>query len=213
MNNNIYVHSTHAQTTPAQQWFDLYNWLLPLIKQWVWNAGVPLWQGQQQDIAEDIALEAVARTFSYHQLSQCGKVPSITMLKPFSRTVAHNYFHDRRRKDHRVTRMLSPYMANESSSYDPGQIAIEHLVLQSTIRAAALTIAKLPPRQKAAVLKDLANACSSEENAGILEQALAEHGIQLSSYQGPPSNDPAERKREAVLRYVAYQRLKKMLGC
>jgi DNA-directed RNA polymerase specialized sigma24 family protein len=210
MNNDIRY--TPSQALHTQQWLELYTWLLPLAKRWVWNANVPLWQGQQQDIAEDIVQEAVARTFTYHQLGRTGKVPSITMLKPFSRKVAHNYFYDRRRKDSRVVRLSDLQPTSGDVLYDPGHIAIEHLVLRSTIHMVVRLIVTLPPRQKEVVLKDLASAASPEGNAGMLEQALAEHDIQLFYYRGQLSSDLAERKRDAALRYVAYKRLKKALG-
>jgi DNA-directed RNA polymerase specialized sigma24 family protein len=205
MNDDIY--STQPPAYQAQQWFDLYIWLLPFTRRWVWNANVPLWQGQQQDIAQ----EAIARTFNYYQLAHVGQAPPITMLKPFSKTVAHNYFRDRRRKDYRVTHLASLQTTYEDFSYDPGQLATENLVFLSTIHAVVQSIIKLPPRQKEAVLKNLACSSLPEERAGMLEQALAEQGIDLSNYQSLPPGNPTERKREAALRYVAYKRLKKEL--
>lgn len=214
MTDEIGCSLSQATTCNDQQWSELYIWLLPLALGWVWNADVPLWQGQQQDIAEEIAQEAVLRTFHYHQRAEKGEVRPIATLKPFSRTIAHNYFRDLRRKDRRVTRLSSPSLqgtttTKSGSLVDPSQIAIEHLILQSVLITAARAIPKLPPRQRQALLKDLAGAAVFDEHPEVLEQALAENGIQLCDYYKRSSCSPVERKQDAALRYLAYKRLKK----
>ena len=67
----------------GQTWYDLYNWLLPLVEMWVRDSRVSSWYGQHREIAEDIAHEAY-RTFRYQQRADRGEMPPIGSLKALS---------------------------------------------------------------------------------------------------------------------------------
>jgi DNA-directed RNA polymerase specialized sigma24 family protein len=191
----------------GQTWYDLYTWLLPVVEIWVRDAGVISWSGQQREVAEDVALEAVMRTFRYSQRSRDGEMPPIGSLKALCRVIARNYFRDWRKKDWCLVR---PDAVSNGSSLgneivDPSQLALDHLLMDALIVSIARALAKFPQGQKAALLTDLANLSDLSEGDGPssrLEQALAAVGLRLSDY------DPHERGRYAALRSIAYKRLK-----
>jgi DNA-directed RNA polymerase specialized sigma24 family protein len=210
------THIDEPERVDEQTWYDLYLWLLPLVELWVRDAQVSSWYGQQKEIAEDIAHEAVMRAFKYHQRAQDGELPAIGSLKALSRVIARNYFRDWRKKDWCLVR---PDVANgEHGRYegingmgevvDAAQIALDQLIMDSIIVTIAQVVARFPQGQKVALLTDLANMSALEEGPTRLEQAFATVGIRLSDYRRPRLEDPAARSRDAALRSIAYKRLK-----
>ncbi len=206
----------------GQTWYDLYTWLLPVVEMWVRDAGVASWRGQQHEVAEDIAHEAVTRTFSYEQRASRGEMPPIGSLRALARVIALNYLRDCRKKDRCLIR---PEQESEAgsiimmllySSEDAAQIALDRLLLDSIIVAVARAVATFPRAQKAALLTDLANITA--ETAGEdqcsptrLEQALSEQGLCLKNYRRTHFDTPTERTRYASLRSIAYKRLKQAM--
>jgi DNA-directed RNA polymerase specialized sigma24 family protein len=196
-----------------QVWYDLYIWLLPLVEKWVYYANVSSWHGQQKEISEDIAQEAVMRTFHYSQRASRGEVRGIESLKSLGRTIAQNHFRDRRKKD---WCLLHPTENDAKGSIhplaiekiDPALLALEHLMLASTVITAARILAKFPPRQRSAILTDLANSSDFEASPTLLEQALHAEGIRLRDYHRPLPEEPAERSKHAVHLCIAYKRLR-----
>jgi hypothetical protein len=207
---------TVSQPIDEQTWFDLYSWLLPIVEKWVYCANVATWHGQQRETAEDIVQEAVARTFRYSQRAQRGEVPTIASLKSLTRTIAQNYFRDKRKKD---WCLLSPppyETAWETSKaslsrerLDPSEIAVDQLILNATITDAARLMVKFPRRQRDVLLTDLANIADFGEQPSPLEQALFEEGIQLRDYCHPLPSEPLARNRHAALLCIAYKRLRR----
>ncbi len=197
-----------------QVWYDLYTWLLPIVEIWVRDAHVAAWTGQQHEMAEDIAHEAIIRTFQYNQRSQRGEMPPIGSLKALCRVIARNYFRDWRKKDWCLVhpeRSASGGYDLQMLVYDavdPSQIAIDHLLLDALIVPVAQVLAKFPQGQKVALLTDLANVSDFDGPPSLLEKALSDVGLHLSDYKKPRSDDPSERGRYAALRCIAYKRLK-----
>ena len=201
----------------GQTWYDLYNWLLPLVEMWVRDSRVSSWYGQHREITEEIAHEAVMRTFRYQQRADRGEMPPIGSLKALSRVIARNYFRDWRKKDWCLVRSsqdegdANPFEANllAREVADAAQIALDHLMLDSILTTVAQVVATFPQGQKAALLTDLANMSDLDgAEPTRLEQALSNVGVQLSDYRRPRSSDPAARGRDAALRSIAYKRLK-----
>lgn len=208
------VNFAEPQLGDGQAWYELYNWLLPLVEMWVRDSGVSSWHGQYKEIAEDVAHEAVVRTFRYSQRARLGEMPAIGSLKALSRVIARNYFRDWRKKDWCLVRptLQSPYAydcsALASDVIDASQVALDHLMLDSIIVMVAEVVAKFPRGQRVALLTDLANMSDLDGEPSLLEQALLSVGLHLSDYKRPRSDDPLERSRYAALRSIAYKRLK-----
>ena len=51
-------------------WVTLYLLLLPLAKRWVYAAHIYSWAGQENDVAWDIVLVTIQRTYEY-KLTEC----------------------------------------------------------------------------------------------------------------------------------------------
>ncbi len=204
----------HADSSELhdQQWEDLYRWLFPLVRKWVWNARISSWCGQQQEITEDITAETLLRTFQQYQLSHKGETSPIYSLKALSKTIAYHYFQDRIRKDKRLIQLSSSRCAlfiGKAATSNVEQVACEHLIETELLIASARTIAHIPPRQRLAMLIDLAQRATFDESTTTLEQALAAQGIQLREYRDLSSCSPDEHAQYASLRSLAYKRLKK----
>jgi len=71
-----------------QIWNDLYTWLLSLVEKWVAYAHVTCWYGQQKEVSEDIAQEAILRVLRYRQRARRGEVQPIVSLKSLSKVIA-----------------------------------------------------------------------------------------------------------------------------
>ncbi len=204
------------QRIDEQTWYDLYAWLLPIAEGWVYCADVATWQGQQREIAEDIAQEAVARTFQYSQRAERGEVPIIASLKSLTRTIAQNYFRDRRKKDWCLLPPPTYEVSWEGCEMHPGrenlspsEIAVDQLILDATITDAARLLVKFPRRQRDVLLTDLANLADFGDQPSLLEQALFAEGIQLRDYRHPLPSEPLARNRYAALLCIAYKRLRR----
>ncbi|GCE04333.1 RNA polymerase sigma factor [Dictyobacter aurantiacus] len=215
--------STHQGSSydmaDGQVWYDLYNWLLPLVEMWVRDSRVSSWYGQHREIAEDIAHEAVVRTFRYQQRAARGEMSPIGSLKALSRVIARNYFRDWRKKDWCLVRptlnendqQALDVTAGPHEIVDASQIALDRLMLDSIIVSVARIVAGFPLGQKVALLTDLANMSDLDGEPSLLEQALRDVGLQLSEYRRPRSEDPIIRGRDAALRSIAYKRLKQQV--
>lgn len=204
-------------------WHDLYTWLFPRVEKWVRNASVNAWYGQQREVSEDITQEAVLRTFRYCQRAVHGEVRPIDSLKSLGKTIAQNYFRDRRKKDWNLVRpaqesentegfleVSSPLERSAPSQVvDPSQVAVDRVMLTTVISMAARILVKFPPGQRAALLTDLANITDFGEYPTLLEQALAEAGVELKAYQHPLPTEPGEKNRHAALLSIAYKRLRR----
>jgi hypothetical protein len=199
-----------------QAWYDLYFWLLPLVEMWVRTARVSAWSGQYEEVAQDITLEAITRTFRYYQRSHSGSLPPIGSLHALCKVIARNHFRDVRKKDWYLVRPTQD--GNEASLHDlfspangvdAAEIALDHLVLDAVMTMVASVVVKFPLGQRTALLADLARISDLDGENTCLEQALHDVGVKLSDYRRPPSTDPVARGRDAALRSIAYKRLKR----
>ena len=203
-----------ASIYDEQTWNDLFTWLLPVVEKWVMYADVSCWRGQQKEVAEDIAQEALLRTFKYTQRASQGEVQPVVSLKSLCKVIAQNYFRDRRRKDQVLVR---PFQNEESDQLsfasqnmvDPAEIALDHLIFCTTIVMAAQVVAHFPLQQRTALLTDLANISDFNAPPTLLEQSLSLEGIRLRDYHRPLPTEPAQRGLFAALLCIAYKRLRK----
>jgi DNA-directed RNA polymerase specialized sigma24 family protein len=210
------AHDDKCEVVDEQAWYDLYTWLLPLVEMWVRDSQVSSWYGQHKEIAEDIAHEAVMRTFRYYQRSHRGEMPPIGSLKALGRVIARNYFRDWRKKDWclvRPTLSDTQYYTYDRTNIgydvvDASQIALDRLMLDAIIVTVAQIVVQFPHGQKVALLTDLANMSDPEGEPTFLAQAFSDVGVQLSDYRRPRPDDASVRGRDAALRSIAYKRLK-----
>jgi DNA-directed RNA polymerase specialized sigma24 family protein len=197
-----------------QVWNDLYTWLLSLVEKWVAYANVTCWCGQQKEVSEDIAQEAILRVLRYRQRARRGEVQPSVSLKSFSKVIAQNYFRDRRRHDQYLVRPSqntddAEIYVTARDLVDPSEIALDQLLNRSVIVAAARVVANFPDQQRVALLTDLANTSDFTDPPTLLEQALSAEGIQLRDYSGLLPGEPSTRSLHAANLCMAYKRLRK----
>ncbi len=197
-----------------QIWNDLFTWLLPVVEKWVLYADVSCWRGQQKEVSEDIAQEALLRTFKYTQRASRGEVEPVVSLKSLSKVIAQNYFRDRRRKDQLLVRPFQNEDTDQLSFaahdvVDPAEIALDHLIFCTVIVMAAQVVAQFPQQQRTALLTDLANISDFDAPPTLLEQSLSSEGIHLRDYHRPLPTEPGQRGLFAAHLCIAYKRLRK----
>lgn len=192
-------------------WAALYQLLGPLARCWAYRAGVPVWKGQEYDVAEDIVQVAMVKIFQYIVDSQQNDTP-IVSLEHLSIVITKRCFLDMRRRELRLLHFSHDETApNEqpllTRLVDPSQEAEEKIYEEWLLAASAKTIATFSRKLRAAILADIANRSYFDEQPTTLQQAFLAAGVRLQDYQRAPSPDSTERSRQSALRCLAYKRL------
>src|SRR6266566_859044 len=142
-------------------WNPLYLLLLSLVKNWVYNANVPVWSGQETDVAWDIVLSAIRKTFEYALNAQQNGI-TIASLERLSIVIARNQFQDIRRKDYRLMHVDGDAGSStvQALTYyaevDLSELILERLYEAWLFSEVAKEIAMFPLKMRQAVLVDLA---------------------------------------------------------
>lgn len=193
-------------------WDELNNWLKPHILTWLHQYNLPLWLGQEQDIANDILQETFIRTLKYAKQAAITGSRPIESLESFCKTVARNCIRDLWRKEHRfvpLTTLSESLENNALPSNDPSELALVHLTSRDTLVILAHLIIDFPPGQRHAILVDLAQHSDFDEESWSLHTIFLELGVNLHEYKLAFPFDALERSRHAALLSIAYKRLKK----
>jgi DNA-directed RNA polymerase specialized sigma24 family protein len=193
------------------RWEALYHLLRPLTRSWVYHAGVPVWQGQEQDIVEDIVQTSLEKIFTYTRNIQARGIP-IGSLQRLSIVITRRCFFDLRRKELRLRHFSydiesSTEQLSLDLLVDPAQEAEEKIYEEWLLAASAQAIAAFSLKLRLAILADLANRSCFDAEPSALQQAFLAADIHLQDYQCPSSPDPAERSRQSALRCMAYKRI------
>lgn len=191
---------------------DLYPWLRS--RSVGLASGVSFLRGQEHDAQEDFVQESIVRAYEY-ALRLDYKDHPIKSLKHFTVTTMRNYCEDIRRRDRRLVRFAQLQSSfNEFTDryghVDPSEIAIENVFRETLFLLIAPEIANFPPKQRHALLVDLANNTYFDEQPTPLQKAFQKAGIDLQDYQEPIPDDPIERGRFASNLNHAYDRVKNL---
>lgn len=205
-----------AETTMFDQvddvhWQEYYPRLLSIAKRFVYAYHIPCWNGQEEDIAEDVAQETMVRMFKRNNQSQQGTAVPIHSWKAMATTVARNYVLDLRRHDHRVVRISESSVMQAESCIDelesPAERAIQQLFHEWVFLQIANEINRLPRKQRCAILIDLANRMTFDSQPTPLQIAFLRAGISLQEHQQLLSENSRERTRHSALLSLAYKRI------
>ncbi|HZU67442.1 MAG TPA: hypothetical protein VFA09_09190 [Ktedonobacteraceae bacterium] len=216
---NSFYHSSQSVTieqTGDGTWGLLYSKLFPIVNYWVYNAHLNSWYGQESDVAWDIVLFAVGRTFEYALKAQYGGI-AIISLERLSMRIARNHFLDRLRKEGRLTRFdqddcLAGGQIKLDNLVDPAELAFDTMYTSWLFTKIAHVVAGFPAATRNALLIDLASRMSFEDGQPTaLQQAFLDVGIRLQDYQGLLPNDPVAKSRHASLLSLAYKRLAQVI--
>lgn len=190
-------------------WHDIYNTLRPIAKHIVYRYRASAWRGQENDIAEDIIQETVRKLFEYEQKVQRGESVPIHSLVPMMRVIAHNYSKDMLRHNNRVIRIDANHteMPPLHEEINVEECGTENAYNEMLFRELARAIASFPPKQQHALLIDIAAHMSFEQQPTPLQQAFANAGIQLQTYQDMLPITPVGHNRYTSLLSHAYKRV------
>ena len=192
-------------------WANLYPILLSRVKRWVYNSNVFSWIGQESDIAWDIVLTAMRRTFEYALKAQNEGI-EISSLERLSGVIAKNCFLDLRRKDHRLFHFDSDNCSQWERSVTYNEVDISEVILEKIheewlFKEVAKTIAEFPGKMRMAMLIDIALRMDFDSQPTPLQAAFLEVGIQLRDFEDLLPEDPIMRSRHASLVSLGYRKL------
>jgi DNA-directed RNA polymerase specialized sigma24 family protein len=191
-------------------WVALYSLLLPLAKRWVYTAHICSWAGQEIDIAWDIVLVSIQRTYEYNLKAQSENIPIVSFQR-LSIRIAKNYFQDLRRKDSRLQPFnrdgcsLVEYTVHDETNI--AEVVLDKLHEEWLFREIAKEIATYPPKMREAMLIDIAIRMDFDAQPTPLQAAFLEVGIQLQDYAELLPQDPIMRSRHASLVSLGYKKL------
>jgi DNA-directed RNA polymerase specialized sigma24 family protein len=193
-----------------KRWIALYPLLLPLAKRWVYAAGIYSWTGQENDIAWDIVLVTVQRTYEFNLKARSKNIP-IASIQHLSIRIAKNYFQDLRRKDSR----LLPLNRDDCSQVENtihGELDIAEVILDKVyeewlFEETVKVIASFSPKLRKAMLIDIARHMEFDVQPSPLQAAFLKAGIQLQDYENLLPQDPILRSRHSSLVSLGYRRL------
>ena len=211
MNTLIYVPEVvTGEQSYDTLWVTLYILLLPLAKRWVYTAHIYSWAGQENDIAWDIVLVTIQRTYEYTLKAQRENIP-IASIQRLSITIAKNYFQDLRRKDSR----LQPFNRDgcsqvENTIHDEiniAEVVLDKIYEEWLFQEIAKEIVNYPPKMRVAMLIDIAMRMDFDTQPTTLQAAFFNVGIQLQDYAELLPEDPIMRSRHASLVSLGYKKL------
>jgi RNA polymerase sigma factor (sigma-70 family) len=224
--------SFKAETCAAMSdttWSRLYPDLRSLANYLVQTSPLPYWRGQEEDLAEDIVQETVRRVIERAQKAERGEASPIQSLKQMATTIAYNYYRDLKRHDYRLSRSdttdASMYVASDypvdvySADGYPADVYSDEDVLEAVadkvdqdrlFDVLAGVIDRFPPKQKRALLMDLANRMSFDEKPTALQESFLDNGMELRHYRQSLPNDHKERSRHVSLVSQAYKRISRL---
>lgn len=194
-------------------WQQVYAALEPHVQHWVYTSGISSWRGQEKEVIDDIVQTGVTRTFEYGvRVQKVGGEP-LRSPQAMAYTITRNYYNDLRRREGRLTRIdPDESLFQNMEAVDLFGLVLEQMYLEWLFARIAVTINGMPPKQRQALLIDLANRSSFCEQQTPLERALLAVGICLRDYRQPLSSDPVLRGRHAASLTIAYQRLRLCYG-
>lgn len=211
--SNTFLGIQEQQVSTIQvNWKEIYKTIKVLAKRIVYAYRVPAWIGQENDIAEDITQEVARRLFEYEQKTIRNEVSPIHALLPMVRVITYNYVKDMRRRDMRIIHIEVQSDDIEQQRIpddviDAEECATENAFHDMLFCEMAQEIAHFPSKQKQALLIDLADHMSFEQEPTPLQQAFLKAGIQLQEYKNRVPRTPGERNRYTSLLTHAYKRI------
>ncbi|HLX40398.1 MAG TPA: hypothetical protein VKR42_07695 [Ktedonobacteraceae bacterium] len=193
-------------------WNRLYTLLRPLVKRWVYGAGVASWRGQEEDVTEDIVQEAIFRLLKYARHADRGEAAPIEIPEHMITVIARHCFIDTLRKDGRLVRYEADDRTSlehvaKSKTVDPAEIALNHVYYAWVYLKLADFVVTVSTKQQTALLRDLAQRMHFEQTPTSLQQAFADKGLDLKQHQGWESTDKRQRSQHASNMSNGYKKI------
>lgn len=197
--------------TSETAWTDLIPSLVSTARSLAYSyaSQVSSWQGQEEDLAQDIVQETARRMIERARKVERGEAEPVHSRNMIT-TTAQNYCRDLRRHDQRLLRPavygaeLESLAGDQPSLFDE---ICEHIDQKQLLAQVAHDIAGFPEKQRTALLIDLANRMSFCGQPTALQQAFLAVGIDLERYLRPLPNDRRERNQHMSLLNYALRRV------
>jgi RNA polymerase sigma factor (sigma-70 family) len=197
-------------TITEETWAESYPQLQEQARRLVRQLHVPDWLGQEEDVACDIVQESMCRVYEYSQKAARGERPPVQSLTALLTTVAKNYCRDLRRREYRLSRDLEhapQSFVDQAASFS--EAAVENVYRERLFGLLARLIAQFPPKQRRALLIDLAERMAFGDRPSVLQAAFQAQGIRLEDYRQARANGERERNCSAALMNHALKRLRR----
>lgn len=195
-----------------QTWAKLICSLRGRVRHFVYAARVGCWQGQVEDVFEDVVQETLSRIFEYGQRVERGEALPIDSLEHLALRIARNFCTDMLRRDGRLRRIAADsswfedeYLSdNQTNSFE---MAIERVSQEEIFTRLAHLVAGFPEKRRRALLIDLANRMCFERELTPLQKAFLSVGIDFREFRQALPADPANRAKHAALKSLAYKQI------
>ena len=185
-------------------WTNLYQALIPYVRYWIHSSSVSSWQGQEDDIVEDIVQEVVVRIFYYTQASQETNDSQNVSFERLGLLAARKYCIELEQREELIQRFSTIHACCHDLFHKKAAKKNEEgILLKKLFDALATTTMSLPSNVRYIVLVDLACRTIDEEFQGELQQAFQRTGIELEDYQrrSPIVEEITYNKRLLVFGY------------
>lgn len=199
--------------TSETAWIDLIPSLVLTARSLAYSyaSQVSSWQGQEEELAQDIVQETARRMIERARKAERGEAEPVHSRQMIT-TTAQNYCKDLRRHDQRLLRpqaygleLQGPLPANAGPAlFDE---ICEHIDHKHLLEQVARDIARFPQKQRTALLIDLANRMSFCDQPTTLQQAFLAAGIELTDYLRPLPDERRERNQYMSLLNYALRRV------
>ena len=199
-----------------QCWSTLYPVLLPLAKRWVYGAHLLSWYGQENDIAWDIVLVTIQRTYEYHLKTESGNT-RIKSFQAFSIRTARNYFYDlSRKKDSKLLPLnregCSQLEYTLHDEKNASEAILDKVYAEWLLKEIATIVANFSPKLRRAMLIHIARNMDLDTQPTAIQTAFLKEGIHLEEYAGLFPQEPILRSRHSSLVSLGRKQLKMLLG-
>lgn len=193
-------------------WSTLRSRLKLLVHGWVYSSHIPCWQGQEEEIVDDIVSESISHIFERLEKANSGVAEPIVSILAFARKTAYHCYVDQMRKDRRKIRLSQmsdstekPLLENRLQSME--EVIQEKVMKEQLFKLVAHEISHFPKKQREAILKDQARRLDQMADPLPLLRAYLDAGIQLLDYRKRAPANQNESGRHNSLLYHAYRRL------
>jgi len=154
------VRRSKDSSSAAIQWDALYATLQLIARHYIYTFKVPSWRGQEKDLIDEVVQETVVRILERSQQAECGEASPIYALEYMMGTIIRNYCIDLSRRDRRLMRTLSACPSERQDVWEEGEDITEkatrNVYDEELFTLVACEVVKFPPKQRTALLTDLA---------------------------------------------------------
>lgn len=202
-----------SQYDPYNQamWEKITSILRPLARKYIPNHSMTSWNGQRDDLVQDIVQETVVRTFIQMRKAERGESRPILSPELFAKRVMRNHLIDIARKESRIVHLSDDSISPEDMPdqiVDPSEIALDELEKEALFDIIAQVVVDLPKRQQTALLIDIADLTDFTGEPSVFQKALRKVNIDLEEYRGKLPEEESLRHRHSSLLSHAYKNVR-----